>query len=348
MISGWSEADACLDPEPERYSQPYLSNSTEAIRGFRDLGALWERLGMQSGNAELTAWGKHLMDEAVRFDKDLQKSISRLILRDASPSFLPAIAGVRQPFHIAVQQDHLDAQFRSYRSFMEMLFSGNLTRDEVEMIVKYRSARRDIILGVPVAYGYNTHELAGFLTYGHGYGLLQHDFVREFLLTLYGTMAHQYTRGTWTAPETRNLDVDQTRGAAPYCTPAQMVVPLFARWMLVFEDPQKPLVWLAKGAPRDWMEDGKRIHVSGAPTAFGRVGYTVESHLASGQIKAEIQLPATPFGASVKLRLRAPEGSRMKSLQVNGKPSSAFDATDETITLPSGAAGKVTILANYN
>jgi hypothetical protein len=38
MISGWSEADACLDPDPPCYMQPYLSNSTEAARGFEDLG----------------------------------------------------------------------------------------------------------------------------------------------------------------------------------------------------------------------------------------------------------------------------------------------------------------------
>ena len=41
MISGWSEADACLDPDPGWYMQPYFSNSTEAARGFRDLGLVW-------------------------------------------------------------------------------------------------------------------------------------------------------------------------------------------------------------------------------------------------------------------------------------------------------------------
>jgi len=47
------------------------------------------------------------------------------------------------------------------------------------MIVAYRSAHRDLILGLSTAYGDNTHELAGFLSYGHAYGLLQHDFIRE-------------------------------------------------------------------------------------------------------------------------------------------------------------------------
>jgi hypothetical protein len=45
MIAGWSEADACLDASPPRYMQPYFSNSTEAARGFRELG----RGGKESG-----------------------------------------------------------------------------------------------------------------------------------------------------------------------------------------------------------------------------------------------------------------------------------------------------------
>ena len=142
---------------------------------------------------------------------------------------------MKEPFHVAVARDKLDPQFRSYRAYMEMLYSGNLTRAQVETIVNYRAAHHDIILGIPTVYGYDTHEWGGFLSYGHGYGLLQHDFTREYLLLLYSLMAHQYTRGTWTAPETRLLD--PKRFAAPYCTPAQMTVPLLTRWMLVFEEP---------------------------------------------------------------------------------------------------------------
>ena len=180
-------------------------------------------------------------------------------LTRAQPVCLPAIAGVSQPFHIAVTADKLDSQFRSYRAYMEMLYSGNLTREQAEAIVRYRAAHHDVILGIPTCYGYDTHEVAGFLSYGHAFGLLQFDFVRDYLLTLYSLEAHHYTRGTWTAPETRPLDPKQF--AAPYCTPAQMTVPLMLRWMLVFEDPASPVIWLAKATPRDWLEDGQTIAV---------------------------------------------------------------------------------------
>src|SRR4029079_17427482 len=82
MIAGWSEADACLDPDPPRYMQPYFSNSTEAARGFRDLGRVYSRIGKQQHSAELVTWGDRLVRESTELQSDLQTSISRSLLRD--------------------------------------------------------------------------------------------------------------------------------------------------------------------------------------------------------------------------------------------------------------------------
>jgi hypothetical protein len=80
LIAGWTEADACLDPEPVRYMQPYLSNSTEAERGFRDLGSVWEKVGKMSGQTGLVVWGQKLQREAIAIGVDLQEAIKRSIL----------------------------------------------------------------------------------------------------------------------------------------------------------------------------------------------------------------------------------------------------------------------------
>jgi hypothetical protein len=239
--------------------QPYFSNSTEAVRGFRDIGRVWQKLGKERKDAELTAWGRRLERESQELLNDIQTAISRSILKVNGETILPAIAGVKEPFHVAVPRDQSDPQFRSYRAYMEMMYSGNLTEDQVRTIMNYRSHHHDVIMGMPTAYGYNTGILAGFLSYGYGYGLIQHDMIREALLMMYSDMAHQYTRGTWTAPETRSIVPGE--GTAPYCTPAQLVVALMTRWLLVFEDPQSETVWLAKGVPRTWFADGQKISV---------------------------------------------------------------------------------------
>lgn len=345
MIAGWSEADACFDPDPPRYMQPYLSNSTEAARGFEDLGTVWERIGAKKHLPELARWGRQLRQESRSLERDIQTTIARSRLTNTAPPCLPAIAGVSEPFHVAVARDKLDPQFRSYRAYMEMLYSGNLTRDQVETIVKYRAAHHDIILGMPTVYGHNTHEWGGFLSYGHGYGLLQHDFTREYLLLLYSLMAHQYTRGTWTAPETRNLEPKQF--AAQYCSPAQMTVPLLTRWMLVFEEPASDVVWLAKGTPRSWLAGGNTIAVSNAPTRWGSLSFSLRSHLQTGEIEARLVLPPTPPSARVKLRLRVPAGHRLRSVSADGKPWDQFNAEDETVTLPFAGKRPVDLTVHY-
>ena len=43
-------------------------------------------------------------------------------------------------------------------------------------------------------------------------------------------------------------------------------------------------LWLARGTPRVWLEQGKRISVSNAPTHFGTVAYEIVSDLDGGKI----------------------------------------------------------------
>jgi hypothetical protein len=345
MIAGWSEADSCLDPDPSRYVKPYFSNSTETARGLEELGEVWERAGAQRHQPDLISWGQRLRQESRTLSGDVQKAIGRSMLTNTEPPCLPAIAGVSEPFHVAVAHDKLDPQFRSYRAYAEMLYSGNLTREQAGMIFQYRAAHHDIILGIPTAYGYDTHEWAGFLAYGHAYGLLQMDSAREYLLTLYSLMAHHYTRGTWTAPETRNLD--PTRFAAPYCSPAQMTVPLLTRWMLVFEEPTSEVLWLAKATPRTWLAEGQHFAVTNAPTRWGRVSLAFHSHLDRGGIEARLDLPRRPVGAHIKLRLRVPGDHHIRAVLVNGKAWDQFDAREETVTLPRESAGRVDLQISY-
>jgi hypothetical protein len=344
MVAGWCEADSCLEPEPDRYLQPYFSNSTEAVRGFSDLGQVWQKIGRLEDRAELMTWGQTLRDEGTALRSDLATALARSLLTNVQPASYPAVAGAPEPFDVAVKRDNRDPQFRAYRAYMEMLFSGCLTTGQVQTIVGYREAHRDIVLGVPAAYGYGSREMAGFLSYGHAYGLLQHDMIREFLLELYSLAAHQYTRGTWTAPETRLIDPERT--AAPYCVPAQLSVPLLVRWMLAFEDPNQEMLFFCRGTPREWLADGQRISAKQIPTRWGRVGVELGSHLRVGYINAVLNLPPGTTHQT-QLKLRVPEPFKIVRVTVNDTSWTHFDPDEETITLPSSITGTIAIRVDY-
>jgi len=99
-----------------------------------------------------------------------------------------------------------------------------------------------------------------------------------------------------------------------------MTVPLLARWMLVFEEPSADVVWLAKGTPRSWLEEGKTIAVTNAPTRWGSLSFNLRSHLQAGNVEASIRWAAGARAPLVKLRLRVPAGHRINSVTANGKP----------------------------
>jgi hypothetical protein len=345
MIAGWSEADACLDPDPPRYMQPYFSNTTEAARGFHELGLVWEMIGKQKNDAKLVARGQQLVRESEELRQDIDTAVTRSVLVVDGQKVLPSIAGVRDPFHIAIPRDPSDPQYRSYRAYMEMLYSGSLSAENSKLIFDYLSTHHNFILGMPTAYGYNTGDLAGFRSYGYAYALIQHNEIRRAVLLLYSDMAHQYTRGTWTAPETRDVFTDNS--AAPYCTPAQLVVSLLTRWILIFEDPQSGTLWLAKSTPREWLGDGQHIKISDAHTRWGIVSYALTSHLQQRTIDARISLPTSPFQVPVHLRLRVLNGFRMQRVTLNGKQLSTFDPESETVIIPKGSKGKIEIQIQY-
>jgi hypothetical protein len=105
-------------------------------------------------------------------------------------------------------------------------------------------------------------------------------------------------------------------------------------------------LWLAPFVTNHWLKDGMKVSVRNAPTRFGKVGYTITSHVAEGEIDAVVRLPVNCTAKKVVLRLRHPEGKPMQSVTVQGNPHTDFDPKKETVTFePSGEI--VTVRAAY-
>ena len=101
---------------------------------------------------------------------------------------------------------------------------------------------------------------------------------------------------------------------------------------------------IGQAIPRPWLEAGKKIDIRNAPTTFGPVSFTIESHLDRKQIAVNLTAPARETPKAIILRLRHPRGEAIKSVTVDGKPIASFK--DETVTLTS-ARGALRILVEY-
>jgi hypothetical protein len=116
------------------------------------------------------------------------------------------------------------------------------------------------------------------------------------------------------------------------------------RAMFVMEDGAQ--LWLARGTPRAWLEQGKRISIKNAPSHYGTVAYEIVSDVEHGRITATVEMPARQVGPGVLLRFRHPKGVPIQKVGVNGKNWKQFDKAREIIRL-SGVKGTVKVTANY-
>ena len=116
------------------------------------------------------------------------------------------------------------------------------------------------------------------------------------------------------------------------------------RQMLVMEDGQ--WLWLARATPRAWLEQGKKIAVTNAPTHFGTVSYTIVSDADRGKIAASVQMPDRGSPAAVLLRFRHPRAVPLRSVRVNGQEWKLLDKDREVVRLE-GLKGSVAVEANY-
>ena len=105
-------------------------------------------------------------------------------------------------------------------------------------------------------------------------------------------------------------------------------------------------LWLAPFVTNHWTKNGMVAAVRNAPTKFGNVSYEIRSFADKGYIEAEIDPPCRGIPKAVVIRLRHPEGKRMKAVTVNGKEHNDFNAEKEYVRIePTGC--KIQVRAEY-
>jgi hypothetical protein len=103
------------------------------------------------------------------------------------------------------------------------------------------------------------------------------------------------------------------------------------RDLLVLENDDS--LWLAEGAPRQWLAPGQAIDVRSIATYFGPVSYQI--HAQTNALKATVELPTQSACKDAWLYLRVPGNKHIRSVTIDNKPWNDFDANRERIRLPS-------------
>jgi hypothetical protein len=352
MLTGNDEADlygeTIANPNTEL---PFMSITAEAWRGFRDLGRAYSAWGRREQDAAAVAFGQALSGNATLIWADFRRAMARstVVSPTGDPVCHPYVFGVPTCTELPPDQSRFPSarDSESWRTYSEAFYSGALSRDEVGEILEWHK-RRPTLNGSSLKAGclagsggalLNGDQLMTFTGHGFAYGLLQHDFVDDFLLAFYTTSAHAYTRGQWVAPE--SASIDRTQKAVDFATPSGLSVPIFLRWLLVFEDPLSEMLWLGKAVPREWLEAGERLQVADAPTRFGRLSFVFNS------AREEITVNVTTADGfrwpvnGIKLRVRSHRP--WLGVRIGGRtwPAALVNTTEQTVWLKQATKGEV-------
>ncbi|MHB1457064.1 MAG: NPCBM/NEW2 domain-containing protein [Armatimonadota bacterium] len=92
-------------------------------------------------------------------------------------------------------------------------------------------------------------------------------------------------------------------------------------------------LWLAPFVTNNWLKDGMAVSIKDAPSFFGIVSYTITSHVKQGYIEAAVDAPKRTSPDKLVIRLRHPDGKKIKRVFVNGKEFDDFDSIREIVTI---------------
>lgn len=342
----------------------YLHHQATAWRGMRDMAYILKSLGDTTNGDTYSALAETLktrlttgINEGKTFLADGSLFIPTELFTKTKPTPYPVITETK------------------YGSYWNLCFpyaaaSGLLDEALFPGYYQYLKNYGAFLLGMvrfnyyPVPVGsYKSDGLPGYKTTGvdNVYGLNLSRFVHmmddpdRLALAFYAKLAHGMTRRTFISGE------GDTVGPYPdeyyrtfYLSPSSFNNSWFLlmlRLMLIAEKEDEKGVpdklQLAFSTPRAWLEQGKQINVSAAPTLFGKMDYQIRSDIENGTIHARIAMPDQATSASeITLRFRVPGNKKIKTVKINGAKHKAFHPDNETIDL-TGKKGLLQIVAYY-
>jgi hypothetical protein len=333
LIRGWSESDSCLSETPSLYWQPYYANSAFAARGFKDLAKVWMQLSRGSSTQGMKPLAQDWLQRSEMLRDRTVTRIERDMQKDKSPPYIGIFPGTKLSFRESLETEKPSPQQWPHRPYCELLQADILPSTLANLVIDCMRAHGATTLGVVSnvwRFGPQGREILGFISYGYAQMLLRLDRIEEFLLFLYAHRYHAHTRGSWTAGEVTGITGD----SGTYCVPAQQTIPLLVRWMLVLEDSDEEILYLAKGIPREWVACGKQIGIQEVPTRWGRVTFSFITKPEDKVVVGQVELMGPTFPKEVHFKLRLPTGMVLQHVTVNGKPASVGGIHGDTVVIP--------------
>jgi hypothetical protein len=315
----------------ERYcgdiATPVNSLSVEAkvVRALRDLPPVLRGIGEVE-----------LADRVVKAEAEIRPKILDAVMKsirhEVSPPFVPIALLDKEAIHDPITATRIGSYWNLIINYVigSRIFPPGSA--EEKWIPEYLQTHGGLCMGMVRAGGAQNNFWTGpdrmNPLYGTRYVLdaLRRDDPERALVSLYGMLAHGFTRNTLIAAEGNTLASVDEGGRFFYCPPnsagnahfLSILRNLLVQDWDLDDDGEPETLRLLFGTSRRWLEDGKQIVVERAPTAIGPVSIRAESRLSAGQVVVNVELPSRNAAKRILLRARVPDGWRVTGAVANG------------------------------
>jgi hypothetical protein len=323
---------------PEAFS----SDIPDSVQGLHAQTVAWEGL-----LAMAAVWGAHghpgYALEARRIAGRLGAALRRAVAASERPLpdgslFLPMrLDAGEQPYETVTE-----SREGSYWNLVApyALASGFFApgSPQAEGALAYLRKHGSLLLGLVRAGAYSLYGPGGGATrsgtdevYGLNLArfLAAEDDPDELVLALYGQLADAMTPNTFVEGEAASVaPLDGLRYRAMYLPPNSVAGDsLLETLKLMLVQDTSSGIRLAFATPPAWLQPGKKIAVSGVPTRFGPVSFSLAA--SAHQVHVHVELARRLPGKSLQLRLRLPDGKQIRSVN----PRYSFNRRTSTINL---------------
>jgi hypothetical protein len=303
-----------------------LSVESKAWRALRDLVPVLRALGDEALAARVTQAEADVKPRVL-------DALHRSLRRETVPPFVPNALLADERVHDPITATRIGSYWNlviNYTIGSRLFPAGS---EEELWIPRYLETHGGLCMGMVraggTAHAFWTGSERVNPLYGTRYVVdtLRRDDPERALVSFYGMLAQGFTRNTFVAGEGCTLAPVDDGGRFFYCPPNSagnahfltMLRNLLVQDLDLDDDGEPETLRLLFGTSRRWLEDGRRIVVERAPTSFGPVSVRAESHLASGNVTATVQLPTRNAPRRTLLRARVPEGWRVTSARLGSE-----------------------------
>lgn len=298
-----------------------LNSNAKAWRALRDFAATLAAMGERDEAAQLA-------QVAAEFKQRILAAVDKST-RAAVPGFVPiALSGEEEPYDIIT-----GTKMGSYWNLMAnyVLGSGILGEPRERGLLDFIQQHGGLVMGMTrsrpnVTFWTGPHSANPLYGTRYVLTLLRRDEPERALISFYGMLAQGFTRDTFIAGEGGSLTPLDERGRLFYCPPnsagnAHFLAML--RHLLVQDwdadnDGTPDTLRIGFATPKRWLEDGKEIKLTRAPTAFGEVSFSLQSHLSTGEVTVHYSPPPRAPRQAL-LRLRVPDGWSVTSAKAGAR-----------------------------